>query len=352
MTRSTTKTTTTRSRTVAVPRPKADPRRRRPLTGPVPMLGSDVPTDPDAMVHQAMMLARSTIVPAILRGSAENVLALMLVSRALQLPLAVVWQNVFPTGEGGEVGHRSRLLHMLLRRAGHRVVYLDITEDRADGLLWIDGAREPIECSYTMLEAVALGLTEDWRDRDGHWRRQPANMLRNRLLSRMVDWYLPEVKGGCDWAADGGLLVTGLAEGEESGAFSGLGPEVHRLLTALERAKAIENLGERVTALQAVWADARLLLDTVVDDEGARLGDLIGEALKSAKAAALAAEQGETPKPKRRSRKAAAPDQAAVDQATLPCGCNALEAIGKGSHSEECASATAKLTRAAKGERS
>jgi hypothetical protein len=297
------------------------------------MLGSDVPPDYRDMCQMAMALSRSTIVPPVLRGSAENVLALMLISQALQLPLAIVWQNVY-LAQDGEVGQRSRLLHSLLRRAGHRFVYLEVSDQRAEGLLWIHGSTTPIEVSFTIEEAIRLGLVEEWRDRDRHWIRQPANMLRNRLLSRAVDWHCPEVKAGADWDPEGGLIVAGLGD-PDAVAFSGLGPEVVRLLAQLD---AIEENTEldataRVTALRGVWAEAKLLLDVVVDEMGTTLGGLISGRLATAKASQVEA-GGKT----KRKTKA---DREPLTPIALVCGCDALEVTQTGAHRDGCATAQA-----------
>lgn len=304
------------------------------------MLGTDVSPDPDTRRQEAMALARSSIVPPVLRGSPENVLAVMYIASALDLPLATVWTNVYTTQEG-DIGHRSRLLHTLLRRAGHRLVYLDLTEDAAEGLLWIHGQAGPIEVRYTMEQAIRLGLTEEWRDQDRHWQRHPENMLRNRLISTTVDRYVPEVKGGVEWSELGGLIVRGLAEGDEENArFANLGPEVVRLLELAEAIDADPDLDPvgRVTALRGVWTDARLLHDRVVDEAGTTLGKLIGRSLQEAKAAATSAAGG------RKSRRKE------VDEAVplvLLCGCVALEVTMTGEHRKECASLQAAATRSA-----
>lgn len=342
-------TATAAQRKARAPRIPLDPRRKRPQTGPVPMLGCDVPTDYASQAQLAMALSRSTIVPPVLHGSPENCLAIMLVAQALQLPLAVTWQNVYLAREG-ELGQRSRLLHMLLRRAGHRLVFLDCDDQAARALLWIHGASAPVEVAYMIDEAVQLGLTEEWRDRDRHWQRQPAQMLKNRAISRAVRDHCPEVMGGTDWSEEGGLVVAGLAVGDEPVTLSGLGPEVVRLLDqlrAIEEDQALDPTG-RVTALRGVWAEARLILDQVVDDHGTTMAGLISGRLATAKVAQMETpEQEASGQVKAKAKRKGKSDEDEQIPITLVCGCPALEVTTKGAHREGCSTIEAQRAQGA-----
>jgi hypothetical protein len=347
------------------------------------MLGCDVPTDYTTMVQYAMALSRATVgVPEQIQGSPENVIAVMTIARAINLPIATVLQNVFSHEKGrGQVGERSKLVHMLARRAGHRLEIENLTDTECEGVIWLHDQKSPIEVSYTLHEARLLGLLEDWRDKNRNWQKQPANMLRNRWITRAVDWHCPEVKMGADFSGDGDLYIQGLSGEEEEIHLSGVGPEVSRILDEIGKAAQLAEAGARYARLRGIWVDARMLRDTVLDDEGGTLEGLLSAKLAEARQDAQAEappgvdlEQfdqadaaGERPAAPERGtaegkRKAARllehsraqrelgeaeqREQQAAEQAAavrLPCGCSMEDVTRTGSHSAACADLTARL---------
>lgn len=279
---------------------------------------TDVPTDFTQMMQLAEQLATATdFLPEALRGKPGNVLAVMLRARALDIPLAVAWDELYVIK--GSIGQSARLVRGLARRAGHRIAYVEHDRFHAVALIHCAGEATPHEVRFTFQEAVSMGLTEANQYGKGgeNWDRQPENMLIARVTTRAVTWYCPEVMLGLgsayvegapeDLAPTSDLMDSMRADNQEKVDWA-------LRMTGLIVAKQ-GNGAQRLELLRSVFLDARdhLVLDCAADADGMRsVRNLLTEHMRDADRLAKAQAAGEAP---------------AVDAAEGPCGLDDLLAL-------------------------
>ncbi|MEV6401073.1 hypothetical protein AB0M39_40925 [Streptomyces sp. NPDC051907] len=238
---------------------------------------TDVPADFTQMMELANMLAEAgEFLPVKLRKKPHNILAVMLHARALDIPIAVAWKELYLAGDGS-VGTSAKLARALARRAGHRIKYVEFDRFHAVALIHCKGEPEAHEVRFTMQEAVALGLTTP-SERTGfggeQYAKQPENMMVARVTTRAITRYCPEVLIGMP------LSVEDMLDGEDESAF----PDSDTIATVLQEHKdtavRLLRLAEltggqpngvvRLTLLREVFMEARdaLALDFAADDTG------------------------------------------------------------------------------------
>src|SRR4051812_42760297 len=100
-----------------------------PMAYAVVMRGYDGPQDPVAMWDLAQTLAKATNIDKTLRGAPANVLMVLLMAKAVDIPMGFAileFNNIH-----GSLTESAKLLHMLARRAGHRLVPVHVDEQKA-----------------------------------------------------------------------------------------------------------------------------------------------------------------------------------------------------------------------------
>lgn len=232
---------------------------------------TDVPDSITDMMALAQMLATADqFVPPAVMGNAGNALALMLRARALNVEMAIAWDELYLSG--GDVGMSARLVRALARRAGHRFKYVEHTRHQAVLLFQVAGEKEPHEVIFTMQDAMNMGLTDpEFNKFAREWERQPENMLVARVTTRAVTRHAPEVALGL-----AGLLTGAADEGLEvdSDAVSALKEEhraaVAKTLREAEDTEAVEDGEKRLAVLRDVFVTGREagVLDFAADDTG------------------------------------------------------------------------------------
>ncbi len=236
-----------------------------------PMAGTDVPADIAQMLKLAETLASADLyLPQEFRGKPGNLLAVMMRARALDIPLAVAWDELYVTGEEEDVAQTAKLARALARRAGHRITYVETTRTHAVALIQCAGEPQPHKVVFTLADAQAMGLTDPETNGDGarHWEQQPENMLVARVTMRGINRYCPEVLLGMGVrhandapVIDSDTLTTVRLDHEAT---------VRRLLRLVRLAHRQANNAVLVQVLRGLFMVARQqgVLDFAADPEG------------------------------------------------------------------------------------
>ncbi|MFR9675874.1 hypothetical protein [Streptomyces sp. TR02-1] len=271
------------------------------------------------MIQLSTHLASSGLIPSHLWNQPENITAVLLQASALDVPVWTAVQNLYPAGEEGQVGLRTRLLRSLMWRAGHDFRWVDSECDSTHAVaeITLRGETAPRRVSYEMAEAQQLGLTAPERDKDGHWTRQPHVMLRHRVASRTCDWHCPQVAAGLD------LYAQAPPQGRIPAlVMDGIGPEMQRAVTSADEAKAEPD------RLRQVWRRHAGLLDQPARPDGTTLRQWLTYMIEEA----VILEQ--------RAREDLGGPQPSSEQQHVPtlmvCGCPKFEVIASGAHRMNC----------------
>lgn len=269
---------------------------------------TDVPNDFNQMMQLAEQLAKADdFLPARLRGKPGNVLAIMMRARALDIPLAVAWDELF-VAKAGQMGQTAKLVRALARRAGHRIAYPSYDRFHAVALIQCKGETVVHEVRFTIQEAQAMGLTEPSpvTGKGGEqWHRQPENMLIARVTTRAVNRYCPEVMLGLGHELREAELDEPI-EGVSSDLLVAHQEESRRKVAAVLRVaeevdRKLEADGEvRLLALRELFLNARDngVLDFAADDTGEySVRAVITEKMMAADLQAKAQAAGEKPRP-------------------------------------------------------
>lgn len=149
-----------------------------------------VPEDHEMVVYNTM--AKQAVQSKFYNnyGDTSAVMAIMLSARELGIsPMAALngGLNIIK----GKVEISARMMNALIRRAGHSITTVKIsdTECHLKGKR-VDN-RDEAEASFTMEEAKKAGLVKP----DGGWSKYPSDMLFARTLSRLARRLFPDVIG-------------------------------------------------------------------------------------------------------------------------------------------------------------
>lgn len=173
-------------------------------TRPNPQLTGFMPTDLSGAMEVAKALAYSDIVPESLRGKPGNVFVVMMYSSALNLPIAVGINTISVVK--GRPKLEAKLVLSLVRKAGHRVEWVESTDERATLKITRGDNGDSFESTFTVADAVKAGLCSIQADgsvrarsKTGEplpWERYARRMLRWRAVDEVTDVICPEVKMG------------------------------------------------------------------------------------------------------------------------------------------------------------
>ncbi len=137
----------------------------------------------------AEAVAKTSFVPAGLRGDKASVTAALLQGRELGLQPMASLQHIAVID--GKPTLSAQAMRALVLSAGHQLEIVESTSDRcvikgkrADSKSWT-------EASFTILEAQKAGLTNR-----KNWQSYAKDMLIARATSRLCRWIFPDVLGG------------------------------------------------------------------------------------------------------------------------------------------------------------
>lgn len=268
---------------------------------------TDVPSDFKDMLEMAKELSEaSDFLPAKLRGSPGNILAMMLQARALDIPLAVAWNEIYSPSSRGGVGKSAKLQRALARRAGHRLAYVSYDKNQAVLLIQLKGESEPRRVQYTIQDASRMGYLDEGYSNHRNWLRQPERMLVARVTTRAIDMYCPEVALGMapeDELDDGFEITSDVVTAYDA-------EDKERVKKILRTAETIDCMGDgakRLQALRDLWVESADYLGFSADDTGEyAVRQVLMEKMKEAdgvakrQAAGEPVPQGDDEKPKRK----------------------------------------------------
>lgn len=139
------------------------------------------PENMEQAMRLAAELAKSTLLPAHLRGNPSNILLVMMRARQLGVSMFEAFQNMHVVD--GKTGLGAELMAALVQR-NPVCEFLRLVES-TDQVATYEAKRRdhaaPIRLSYTMKDATQAGLT----GRD-NWKRHPKAMLRARCISALI----------------------------------------------------------------------------------------------------------------------------------------------------------------------
>jgi len=314
---------------------------------------TDVPQELSAMMQLAEFLAQADeIVPERFQGKPSNLLAIMLQARALDIPLAIAWGELFVIK--GAVGRSARLAHALARRAGHRLRLAESDNRHAMLLIQLAGETDPHEVHYTINDANRLGLTEPHRDKHGNWVKQPANMLIARVTTRAIQRHCPEVLLGLNFGSDDDDdMPAGVPAAAAIAASTERAARVAELLEQAEELMANASTPDvRLKELRELWEECVPVLDEPTADGPTLRQQMLGWMATTSHAAdqhrqaattAPPPPPARTRTPKGRAARTQAPPSPPVtpdgqtSPRTAPCGCLVDTLLAAdGAHSPNC----------------
>jgi hypothetical protein len=270
----------------------------------------DGPTTYGGLVAMSK-LAATGIVPPIYWRQPGACLSLLLKARALDIPIATAFENVWWNPAIGKGSITAQLMAALLGRHGYE---FDVTEETDDRVAMVFHRRDPAgrrelgPVDWTILEAVGAGLT--WRTA---WQHHPKDMLWARCVMRGARRYASEVGTGLAYTPEELADMSEPAEGSE----------VHTaVLDILAQATAGDVTADFIRNDLVKLAKARKLLDLDTGD-GQPLGAVL--ALLWGQVRAREADAHATPAP--------AGVQSVDDDGRLrSCGCRAEQVLLTGAH--------------------
>lgn len=175
-------------------------------TRPNPQLTGFMPGNLEDAMQVAKSLAYSDIVPRDLRGKPGNVFVVMMYGAALNLPIAVAMNTISVVN--GRPKLEAKLVLSLVRKAGHRVEWIESTDDRATlRITRGDSSGDSFEGTFTVADAVIAELCtigpdgkprarSSQRQEKLPWEKYARRMLRWRVVDEVTDVICPEVKMG------------------------------------------------------------------------------------------------------------------------------------------------------------
>jgi hypothetical protein len=151
---------------------------------------ASIPSEHEMMVFHTM--AEQAVKSKMYRGVGESssVMMIMLAARELGIAPMQALNGGLHIIEG-KVEISARLMHAMIRRAGHRVRVIQSTDD----ICILEGTRgdtgETLEVSYSIKDAEKAGLVKD----RGGWKKCPKDMCFARGISRLSRQHFPDVIG-------------------------------------------------------------------------------------------------------------------------------------------------------------
>lgn len=154
----------------------------------------DVPLNLNEQLRLANALAGAAILPQHLRRSPENILAVMVGARALDVPLWQAFQEMHNID--GKLGISANMMRALWLRAGHsfRVVEREATHATVEATRIGD---EPVRVTYTMEDAKTANIAGK-----GNWTKHPKAMLVARATSTCLREVGADVLMGMSYTPD------------------------------------------------------------------------------------------------------------------------------------------------------
>jgi hypothetical protein len=153
------------------------------------------PREWEASMAIAKTIARTSFVPASLRGKPESVVAAILVGRELGIgPMEALKQVHIIDGRPALA---AELMLALMRRGGVKIVETEETPERASITAERGDTGERMTVTWTVADAEAAGIT-----RKDNWRKYPADMLWARCVGRLARRLAPDLVAGYSYSAE------------------------------------------------------------------------------------------------------------------------------------------------------
>lgn len=177
-------------------------------TLPLPA-GTDVPANAAEAMQVAQFLTGTAMMPAHLRDDPAGIFSVMLIARALDIPMATAFRNIINMGDGS-VGMSATLMQALVIRARHGLYVMDSSLTSATVRATRPGighdARGWDTVTFTVEDAARAQLivrhkdgTISARSREGKpksWELYTEDMLIWRAIARAARRYFPDVLMG------------------------------------------------------------------------------------------------------------------------------------------------------------
>lgn len=147
----------------------------------------DVPATLMERIELCQFLAKANLLPAALREQPANILLIMHKAMALSIPLGIALEHMYVID--GKVGHSAELLRAMLRRHGHLLRWISISDKEAIGELVLrHDPNNPRREKFTIADAQRMKLVNK-----DNWQKDPESMLVARCSNRLVSRHCPEI---------------------------------------------------------------------------------------------------------------------------------------------------------------
>lgn len=227
---------------------------------------------PDNFTDQmrlAEIVAKSDLVDKKLQGKPENVF--MVVQKAIGLNISFDMAIAKTHVIDNKVSPSAELLRILLRRAGHDLEIIELTDKLAKGVLTLSHRRsKPITMEFSIAKAQAAGYTNK-----PLWKSDPESMLVAALTRRMVRFHCPEVAAGLDLSDDLGGAEFGVVDAPAPTSSAPVKVEAQRVVD--EPAPAPDPKAERAQQVLEQAIDAKNVATLTRLGKEARSEDLLDQ---------------------------------------------------------------------------
>lgn len=147
----------------------------------------DIPSTLMERIELCRFLAEANLLPSALRQQPANILLIMHKALALDIPLSIAVEHMHVID--GKVGHSAELLRTLLRRHGHMLRWVTLTDKEVVGEVVLrHDPKNPRRETFTLADAQRMKLVNK-----DNWQKDPTSMLVARCTKRLVSRHCPEV---------------------------------------------------------------------------------------------------------------------------------------------------------------
>jgi len=154
-----------------------------------------VPTNLDARVQHAKLLAEASLLPDAYRRQPANILLVQEMAEALGVPLTQAINGIAVIK--GKPTMSAEMMRALVLRAGHRLKVETLTDQGCRLLVARREQPDDVqEFTFTMADAQRAGLSGDT------WKRHPKSMLLARCTTQACRAVFPDVLAGVSYTPD------------------------------------------------------------------------------------------------------------------------------------------------------
>lgn len=310
--------------------------------------GTDVPQNLSEQESLADQLSRSAMLPSHFVGKPQNVLAVMVASRALDIPLWQALQHLHLVK--GKTGMSADLMRSLLLRAGYRVTYPRRDREAATCRIVNPVNQEITEITWTIEEALAAGLVDKIRDDRSvearsdenkvlPWEAHTASMLTARATTTAARLAAADILLGM------GYLPEELDEVPDRAMRFAQPQDAAPGLDTRTAARYLDMIESQVdhAHLRAVWIEIRDAghLHSLIDGKAVsgwltERHQAIEAETGEADASAPPPEANEDGVPDEALEGTVIPGPAVTTSLTMTCGCDSDEVFKSGQHQDGC----------------